>query len=67
MSNKKRNKIMAKFNVTLYYHTNVTVEVEAENEEEALEIAEMEVDDEKYNEQILGNLDEDNDPDVTPA
>lgn len=40
---------MAKFNVTLYYHTNVTVEVEAENEEEALEIAEMEVDDEKYN------------------
>lgn len=58
---------MAKFNVTLYYHTNVTVEVEAENEEEALEIAEMEVDDEKYNEQILGNLDEDNDPDVTPA
>lgn len=58
---------MAKFDVTFYYHTSVTVEVEAENEEEALEIAEMEVDDEKYNEQILGNLDEDNDPDVTPA
>ena len=58
---------MAKFNVTLYYHTNVTVEVEAENEEEALELAEMEVDDEKYNEQLLGNLDEDNNPDVTPA
>lgn len=58
---------MAKFNVTFYYHTSVTVEVEAENEEEALEIAEMEVDDEKYNEQVLGNLDEDNDPDVTPA
>jgi len=58
---------MAKFNVTFYYHTSVTVEVEAENEEEALEIANMEVDDEKYNEQVLGNLDEDNDPDVTPA
>jgi hypothetical protein len=58
---------MAKFDVTFYYHTSVTVEVEAENEEEALELAEMEVDDEKYNEQILGNLDEDNDPDVTPA
>ena len=58
---------MAKFNVTLYYHTNVTVEVEAENEQEALELAEMEVDDEKYNEQLLGNLDKDNDPDVTPA
>ena len=28
---------MAKFDVTFYYHTNVTVEVEAENEEEALE------------------------------
>lgn len=58
---------MAKFDVTFYYHTNVTVEVEAENEEEALEIAETEVDDEKYNEQILGNLTEDNSPDVTPA
>ena len=58
---------MAKFDVTFYYHTSVTVEVEAENEEEALELAEMEVDDEKYNEQLLGNLDEDNDPDVTPA
>lgn len=58
---------MAKFDVTFYYHTSVTVEVEAENEEDALEIAEMEVDDEKYNEQILGNLDEDNSPDVTPA
>lgn len=58
---------MAKFNVTFYYHTSVTVEVEAENEEEALSNAQMEVDDEKYNEQILGNLDEDNDPDVTPA
>lgn len=58
---------MAKFDVTFYYHTSVTVEVEAENEDEALSNAQMEVDDEKYNEQLLGNLDEDNDPDVTPA
>ena len=58
---------MAKFNVTFYYHTNVTVQVEAENEKEALEIGEMEVDDEKYNEQILGGLQEDNAPDVEPA
>ena len=58
---------MAKFNVTFYYHTSVTVEVEAENEERALDIAEIELQDEKYNEQILSNLDEDNDPDVEPA
>ena len=58
---------MAKFDVTFYYHTSVTVEVEAETEKEALANAQMEVDDEKYNEQLLGNLDEDNDPDVTPA
>lgn len=58
---------MAKFKVTFYYHTNVTVEVEAENKQEALANAQMEVEDEKYDEQILGNLDEDNDPDVTPA
>lgn len=31
---------MKKYEVTFYYHTNCTVEVEAENEEEALEIAE---------------------------
>ena len=58
---------MAKFKITFYYHTNVTVEVEAENKQEALANAQMEVEDEKYDEQILGNLDEDNDPDVTPA
>jgi hypothetical protein len=55
---------MAKFNVTFYYHTNVTVTVEADNEREALANAQMEVENEKYNEQILGGLQEDSSPDV---
>ena len=55
---------MAKFKVTFYYHTNVTVEVEAENEKEALFTAEDEVCKEKYNEIILDGLQEDDSPDV---
>ena len=47
---------MAKFNVTLYYHTNVTVEVEAENEQEARNLAYAKVDDEKYNDILLDGL-----------
>lgn len=47
---------MAKFNVTLYYHTNVTVEVEAKNEQEARNLAYAKVDDEKYNDILLGGL-----------
>ena len=47
---------MAKFNVTLYYHTNVTVEVEAENEQEARNLAYAKVDDDKYNEMLLDGL-----------
>lgn len=58
---------MAKFNVTFYYHTNVTVEVEAENKKEALANAQMEVEDEKYNQTLLNNLQEDNDTDVELA
>lgn len=58
---------MAKFNVTFYYHTNVTVEVEAENKKEALANAQMEVEDEKYNQTLLNNLQEDNGPDVELA
>ena len=55
---------MAKFNVTLYYHTNVTVEVEASNEQEARNLAYTKVSDEKYNQQILDGLQEDSAPDV---
>lgn len=53
-----------KYEVTLYYHTNVIVVVEAENEEEAIENAYLEVGDEKYDAQILHNVTEDADPDV---
>jgi len=53
-----------KYAVSLYYHTMVTVEVEAENEKEAIQEAYNEVDDPKYNEAILRNLDEDDDPSV---
>ena len=55
---------MAKYQVTFYYHTNCIVEVEAENEKEALAEAETEICCEKYNEQILEGLQEDDCPDV---
>ena len=50
--------------VTLYYHTDVVVEVEAENEDEALANAYLEVGKKKYDAQLLHNLTEDCDPDV---
>jgi hypothetical protein len=55
---------MAKFNVTFYYHTNVTVKVEAENEREALANAQMEVENEKYNQVLLDGLQPDSDLDI---
>lgn len=55
---------MKKYEVTFYYHTNCTVKVEAENEEEALAIAENKVCDPKYEAQIMEGLQEDDDPDV---
>ena len=60
----EKPKTKKKYNVTFYYHTQVVVSVEAEDEDEALDIAEMEVCDEKYNEQIFSNLTEDGDTDV---
>lgn len=56
---KKKN-----YEVTFYYHTNVTVEVKANSEEEALEKAEIEVGKKKYDAQVLHNIQEDADPDV---
>ena len=53
-----------KFEVTLYYHTNVTVEVEADSEDEAIEASYSEVTDDKYIEAILEGLQEDSSPDV---
>lgn len=55
---------MKKYEVTLYYHTNVTVVVEAENEDEALEKGCDEAADEKYNFEVLANCVEDSDPTV---
>jgi len=56
---------MKKYNVTFYYHTNCTVEVEAESEEEALDLAELEVSlCDKYADELLEGLQEDSDPDV---
>lgn len=51
-----------KYEVTLYYHTNCRVVVEAKNKEQALNLAYNEVDDA----QILSGLQEDDDPDVKP-
>lgn len=55
---------MKKYEVTLYYHTSVTVVVDAENEDEAIEIAYDEACDEKYDEEFKWNAQEDGSPDV---
>ena len=52
------------YNVTFYYHTNVTVKVEAQSEEEALALAESEVTNDCYTNQILEGLQQDSSPDV---
>jgi len=57
-------KIKKKYAVTFYYHTCVTVEVKANNEEEALENAEFEVGKKKYDAQIVHNVQCDAAPDV---
>lgn len=51
---------MKKFRVTLYYHTNCTVEVEAENESDAVQKA-YQIDVEN---QLIEGLQEDDSPDV---
>lgn len=51
---------MAKYEVTLYYHTSATVTVSAKNEEEAIEKAYNEVSDEE----LLDNMQEDDSPDA---
>lgn len=55
---------MKKYNVTFYYHTNITVAVKAEDEDEALDIAYSEVEDSKYDKVALRNMQEDSGPDV---
>lgn len=55
---------MKEYNVTFYYHTNLTVKVEANSEEEALEKARDEQCDDKYNYDLLVRMQEDGDPDI---
>lgn len=55
---------MKKYEVTLYYHTSLTVEVEAKNEEDAIANAYAEACDSKYDAQVLNNIQEDGGPDV---
>ena len=53
-----------KFNVTLYFHTNTTVFVEAENEKEAIELARMKACEKGYTQDLLNGLQEDSAPDA---
>ena len=55
-------KKVKKFQVTLYYHTNVTVEVFAENEQEAKTNAYIEA--AYHSQELLDGLEEDSAPDV---
>lgn len=55
---------MKKYEVTLYYHTNVTVVVEAENEDEAIANGILEAGKSKYDYQALANCVEDSEPTV---
>lgn len=52
------------YNVTLYFHTNVTVRVKAANEEEAIMEAHLEAGKKKYDANLINNMQEDMDPDV---
>ncbi len=52
------------YTVHFSYYTSIDIEVNADNEDEALELAKSEVSDEKYNQHLLDNLDEACDPEV---
>ena len=53
-----------KYNVTFYYHTNLTVSVEAESEEKALALAQFESEKSCYTQDLLNGLQEDSSPDI---
>jgi hypothetical protein len=57
-----RNNSVKEFQVTLYYHTNVTVNVYAESEEQAKILAYMMV--ENHTQELIEGLEEDSAPDV---
>lgn len=58
---------MKKYEVTLYYHTSITVTVEAKDEESAIEEAYLEAGKSKYDEQFCYNAQADGAPDVEEA
>lgn len=60
----KSVKQIKKYNVTLYYHTNLTVQVEAESEEAARKAAYAEAEKECYIPKLIEGLQEDSAPDV---
>ena len=55
---------MKKYRVTFYYRTSLTVNVEANSEEEALEKASDEQSDDKYNYDLLARMQEGGYPDI---
>ena len=52
-----------KYRVTIYYHTNVEVEVKAFNEDDAIDVA-RNTNTKAFKAQIMGGLQEDSSPDV---
>ena len=56
---------MARYTVRFNYHTYVEIAVNADNEKEALEKAEVERFDSKYNKDLLANIQQDGDPEIT--
>lgn len=55
---------MKKYEVTVYYHTYATVEIEANTEEEAIVEAYYEAGKEEYDSQILHNITTNGDPEI---
>lgn len=53
------------YDVTLYFHTNTTISVEAENEKEAIELARAKTCEKRYTQDLLEGMQEDSSPDVT--
>lgn len=60
----KEQNILKKYKVTLYYHSSLTLEVNAENEKEAVEIARDEACLRENEEIMLESLIEDDSPDI---
>ena len=63
----KRDLNKQKYSVTLYFHTNITLDaIYADNEKEAIEIARALSESDENQKFILEGLQEDSSPDVEP-